>query len=113
MTATVELRGLEVFGHHGATDKEQAEGQTLLWDVSWEVADPTEDDLSRTVDYLEVARCVQEVSDGRRFRLLESLAAAAADAIVERFAVEQVQVQVRKPKIGLPVEYSAATIERP
>ena len=113
MSATVELRGLEVFGHHGATDEEQAEGQTLLWDVSWEVAEPAEDDLSKTVDYVEVAQCVQEVSDGARFQLLESLAAAAADTIIERFSVERVRVRLRKPNIGLPVEYSAATVERP
>jgi dihydroneopterin aldolase len=71
------------------------------------------DELSRTVDYEEVAACIKEVSDGRRFRLLESLAAAAADAVKERFTVERVRVRVRKPKLGLRVEYSAATVERP
>jgi dihydroneopterin aldolase len=58
---------------------------------------------------------VREVSDGRRFRLLESLATAVADALLERFPVERVRVRVRKRGIrpgGLAVEHSAATAEK-
>jgi 7,8-dihydroneopterin aldolase/epimerase/oxygenase len=112
MGVTVELRGLEVFGHHGATDEEQEAGQTLLWDVDWTIGEPASDDLAATVDYEQVAACVREVSDARRYRLLESLAAAGADAIRERFEVECVRVRVRKTELGLPVEYSSATVER-
>jgi dihydroneopterin aldolase len=109
----VELHGLEVFGHHGVSETEQKRGQTLLWDVAWRLGEVSQDDLSATVDYVEVSELVKEVSDSRRFRLLESLAAAAADAIMERFQVESVRVRVRKPQLELPVEYSAATVERP
>jgi dihydroneopterin aldolase len=109
----VELHGLEVFGHHGVSDEERDRGQTLLWDVAWRLGEVSRDDLSETVDYVAVAACIKEVSEGRRFQLLESLVAAAADAIVERFAVEWVRVRVRKPKLDLPVEYTAATVERP
>jgi len=112
MGVSVELRGLEVFGHHGATEEEQEAGQTLLWDVEWGVDEPASDDLSETVDYEEVVACVQSVSDSQRFQLLESLAASAADAIKERFGVQRVRVRVRKTTLGLPVEYSAATVER-
>jgi len=55
---------------------------------------------------------VRKVSGSRRYRLLESLAAAGADAVRERFKVERVRVRVRKTELGLPVEYSAATVER-
>jgi dihydroneopterin aldolase len=109
----VELHGLEVFGHHGVSDEERDRGQILLWDAVWRVGAVSRDDLSDTVDYVAVAACIKEVSDRRRFRLLESLAAAAADAIVERFAVEWVRVRVRKSKLDLPVEYTAAIVERP
>ena len=71
------------------------------------------DDLSATVDYVEVAECVKGVSDSRRFQLLESLAEAAADAIFGRFSVQWVRVRVRKPEVDLPVEFTAATVERP
>lgn len=109
----VELRGLEVFGHHGVTDEEQEAGVTLLWDVSWRLGEVPEDDLSATVDYVEVAEVVKEVSDSRRFQLLESLAEAAADAIHARFKPQWLRVRVRKTDLDLPVEFTAATVERP
>ena len=109
----VELHGLEVFGHHGASEEEQERGQTLLWDVAYRVEEVARDDLSATVDYVEVARCVRDVSDGQRFRLLESLAGETADALLARFPVQWVRVRVRKTELDLEVEYAAATVERP
>jgi 7,8-dihydroneopterin aldolase/epimerase/oxygenase len=113
---TVELHGLEVYGYHGATEVEQREGQTFLFDVKFELqGEPEADELEHTVDYREVAACVREVSDGRRLRLLESLAAAVADELMARFAFERVRVRVRKPHVQLdpPAEHSAAIVERP
>ncbi len=116
MGVTVELRGLEVFGHHGATEEEREAGRTLLYDVWWEVGDEAlSDRLEDTVDYDGVVECVRSVSDARRFHLLEALAAAVADSVVARFRVEHVRVRVRKAGIrpaGLGLTHSAATVER-
>jgi dihydroneopterin aldolase len=113
----VEVAGLELRGHHGASAEEQERGQRFLFDVRLEVSDAAlSDRLEDAVDYREVARCVAEVSEGRRFTLLEALAAAAADTIVQRFPVERVRVRVRKPDVrpaGFEVEWTAATVERP
>ena len=113
----VELAGLRLFGHHGATEEERKRGQTFLYDVRLEVGDDAlSDRLEDAVDYAQVAALVQEVSEGRAFCLLEPLAAAVADAVVDRFDVERVRVRVRKPEVrpaGLEVEYAAATVERP
>ena len=115
MTVTVELAGLEIFGYHGVEEDERRAGQPFLFDVSLGVHEAAASDrLEDTVDYRDVAACVREVSDGRQFQLLEALAAAVADAILARFAVERVRVRVRKPRAVLadPLEYSAATVER-
>jgi dihydroneopterin aldolase len=112
----VEVAGLELHGHHGASEMERERGQAFLFDVRLEVSDAAlSDRLEDAVDYREVVRCVREVSDGRRFALLEALAGAVADAILVRFPVERVRVRVRKPEVrpaGLPVEWTAATVER-
>lgn len=111
---TVELHGLEVFGHHGVEEDERREGQTFLFDVSFEVSDEAlADRIEDAVDYRLVAEAVRETSDARAFQLLEALAAAVADRLIERFPIEHVRVRVRKPKLNLAVEYSAATVERP
>jgi dihydroneopterin aldolase len=111
----VELRGLEVFGHHGVDEDERLVGQRFVFDVWMEVPEPREDRIEDAVDYREVAACVRAISDARRFQLLESLAGAVADELVVRFPVERVRVRVRKPEVKLdpPAEYSAATAERP
>jgi dihydroneopterin aldolase len=113
----VEVQGLELRGHHGASEGEQERGQTFLFDLRLEVSDAAlSDRIEDAVDYREVVRVVQEISDGRRFALLEALAAATADAILERFPVEQVRVRVRKPEVrpaGQSVAWTAATVERP
>ena len=113
----VELAGLEVFGYHGVEADEQEHGQLFLFDVQLEVGDRgSTDRLAEAVDYTEVARVIRELSDGQRFDLLEALAARTAVVLFERFAPERVRIRVRKPQVepaGMPVEYSAVTIELP
>jgi dihydroneopterin aldolase len=109
---TIELAGLEVFGYHGANEDERRDGQRLLYDLELEVGEAgSSDRIEDAVDYREVAACVREISEGRSFHLLEALAAAVADALLDRFPVTRVRVRVRKPDVRLPVEHAAATVE--
>ena len=113
MTTTVEVMGLEVLGRHGVGEDERRDGQRFLYDLWLDVGEAgSTDRIEDAVDYREVATCVREVSDARAFHLLEALAAAVADAIVERFPVARVRVRVRKPDVRLPVEHTAAIVER-
>jgi dihydroneopterin aldolase len=97
---TVEIRDLRVFGRHGVREEERARGQDFLFDVELEVGDRgTSDRLQEAVDYVEVARAVQEVSDGRRYALLEALATAVADELERRFTPARLLVRVRKPEV--------------
>jgi dihydroneopterin aldolase len=112
----LELHGLEVHGRHGVLPEERRSGQRFLFDLWLGVPDAAlSDRIEDAVDYREVAQVVRAVSDGRTFALLEALAAAVADALLERFPLERARVRVRKPDVRLdpPVEFSAATVERP
>jgi 7,8-dihydroneopterin aldolase/epimerase/oxygenase len=109
----VELHRLEVFGHHGVLESEQREGQTFFYDVTLEIGEPAADRVEETIDYRNVAAKVEEVSDSTRFALIETLAAAVADALLASFPVAAVSVRVRKPRpAGIAAEWSAATAER-
>lgn len=115
MSITVELYGLELEGAHGVEEAEWRLPQPFLFDLWLEVPDAAAADrLEDTVDYREVVSCVREISDGRQFSLLEAMAAAVAEALVERFEVEAARVRVRKPTVQLeaPVEWTAAIVER-
>jgi dihydroneopterin aldolase len=112
----VELHGLHVFGYHGVEEEERRLGQLFLYDVELEVGDRgASDRIEDALDYRDVATCVREVSQ-RQFALLEALATAVADTLLERFAPRSVRVRVRKPQVkpaGLTVEYGAVTVDRP
>ena len=113
---TVEVRDLRVFGRHGVHEQERERGQDFVFDVELDVGERgTTDRLEDAVDYVEVARVVQEVSDGRQFNLLEALATAVADELQQRFAPDRIRVRVRKPEVrpaGLDGTV-AATVTRP
>ena len=112
---TVEIEALELFGYHGVHEDEQRHGQRFLFDIAYDVSDaPLSDDIADAVDYSEIVALVRGISDGRRFNLLEALAAAVADALLARFPVRRVRVRVRKPdvKLGFAVAWTAASVER-
>jgi dihydroneopterin aldolase len=113
VTTTIELRGLELHGHHGVLEHEREHGQRFLFDLELDVPAPSEDAIEAAVDYREVAATVREISDERAFALLETLAAAVAEALLARFPVTRVRVRVRKPDVELdpPVAYSAVSVE--
>jgi dihydroneopterin aldolase len=97
---TVEVRDLRVFGRHGVHEEERARGQDFLFDVELDVGERgTSDRLREAVDYVEVARAVEEVSDGTQFALLEALASAVAEELERRFSPERLLVRVRKPEV--------------
>jgi 7,8-dihydroneopterin aldolase/epimerase/oxygenase len=112
----IEIEGLELQGFHGATAEEKKRGQRFLFDVVLVAHDAgiRTDQLADTIDYTKVVECVQQVSEKQRFNLIEALAAAVADEILERFDISRVRVRVRKPEVVLnaPVEHTAATVER-
>jgi dihydroneopterin aldolase len=112
----IELFGLRVFGFHGVEEWERRDGQLFLFDIWLELPEGagSSDRIEDTVDYTQVAALVQEVSEARTFKLLESLASAVADALVERFPVDRIRVRVRKPQVQLepPAEHSAVSVVR-
>lgn len=101
--ATIRLEGLSVFGHHGARPYEKEAGQRLEVDLELEPSDDRaehSDRLADAVDYDRLYQTVREVVEGKSFHLLEALAAATAEAVLERFGVRRVKVRISKQNLG-------------
>ncbi len=114
---TIELLSLVVFGHHGYLEAERKLGQRFLVDLWVDVdeAATASDDIDHTVDYRHLAALVRETFAGPERLLLEGLAGAIADGVLDRFpAALNVRVRVRKPDVVLdpPVDHAAVIVER-
>ncbi len=115
-SVVVEIRGLELSGIHGVEEREREQPQPFLFDLWLDVGEAgLSDRIDEAIDYRDVAACVRDISEARSFQLLEALAAAVADALLERFPLESVCVRVRKPDVrpaGFAVDYTAASVSR-
>jgi dihydroneopterin aldolase len=94
------IEGLEVYGHHGVPVEERVVGQRLLYDVRLTIDDcrgAQTDDVRDTIDYTEVIDLIVDVATVKSYSLLERLAQATAEAILRKFPLDEVWVQVTKP----------------
>jgi dihydroneopterin aldolase len=110
------IEGLEVYGHHGVTDEEKVLGQRLLYDVrlTMDECDAAyTDDVADTVDYTEVIDVIVDVATTGSYSLLERLSQLTAEAIIRRFPVDEVWVQVTKPHppVACALDSVAAAVE--
>ena len=96
------LRGLPVDCVIGTLPSERDSPQRLCFDLTlsgdFSRAGAT-DDLNDAVDYTAVERAVREYAAGTKFQLLERLAYACADRLLESFPLLSVVV----PPSNLPV----------
>lgn len=84
----------------GVKEKERETPQPLLLSLSFPhdfLKAALGDQLEETVDYGDVARAVEEFTRDGDFRLLEKLARDLAAHLGERFGLEWVSLEVRKP----------------
>ena len=111
------IEGLELFAHHGVHTEEREIGQVFLVDVELQ-GDfrPTRDELSATVDYMAVVRLVQEFNQTHQFKLIESLAHALTERILDDFpTVGRTRVRISKypsAPVGLRLGRVAVEVER-
>lgn len=97
------IRDLELFGHHGLSPEERERGGLFSLDLELEGGFGYKDQLEATVDYSMVIEKVKRINT-RSFKLIETFARAAAEAILGDFPlVERVQVRVKKLHPPLPV----------
>jgi dihydroneopterin aldolase len=113
--ASIQIRGLKVFGHHGVYEQERQQGQSFLIDVKLELTQiPERDDLSETVNYAEVIEEIERVSKSKSFNLLESFAQAIGKQLLEKFGrLRAVDVRVRKQLRGADadLDWVAASVQ--
>ncbi|HEV3123269.1 MAG TPA: dihydroneopterin aldolase [Candidatus Dormibacteraeota bacterium] len=116
MSDRLVLEGMEFFGYHGDIEAERALGGRYSVDVelSADLRDAgRSDSLTDSIDYVRCFQLVREVVENRQFRLLEALAQAIADELLDHPRATQVRVRVAKqPPVRGGFRQFAVVIER-
>jgi dihydroneopterin aldolase len=117
MTDRITLRGLRVRGFHGVLPEERRNGQDFVIDSVLDVdisPAAATDDLSRTVNYSDLAHALAGIVAGEPLDLIETLAERLAAACLQQPLVSAVEITVHKPDapITLPFDDVTVTIRR-
>jgi len=100
VTTRLFLTGIEARGRHGASPGEKDEPQMFVVDLDVEVEEH-DDALDATADYRSLIGTAREVVQTSSFDLLESIAAAVAQAVVTQDGVVRATAIVHKPAAAI------------
>jgi dihydroneopterin aldolase len=111
----IRLRDLTIFPRLGVAQFEKEWVQKVTLDLELHLnleQAATSDDVSQTVDYQRVYQRIREVSDARKFHLVESLANEIAAMILREFKlVERTLIRVRKTNLPFDANLSCVEVE--
>jgi 7,8-dihydroneopterin aldolase/epimerase/oxygenase len=114
MNDFIHIEQLEVFAHLGVPDEERFSPQRLTFDITfWPARQGPElgDDIRRTVNYAAVCTETEKFVHNRSDRLIETLADALANHLLEVFEIRRIMIELRK--FILPdVQFVSVTVTR-
>jgi dihydroneopterin aldolase len=110
----IRLKEITVFPRLGVGDLEKSWVQKVTLDVELfldlSVAGKS-DQIADTVDYQRIYELVREVSEARKYHLVEALAHNIAEAIRARYRVARILVRVRKLSLPFDAHLSCVEVE--
>lgn len=118
MADRIQLTGIQVHANHGVLPHEAEFGQPFSIDITcWLdfAAAARDDDLTKTINYAELARLAVDIATGTRRELIETVASEIADTALSRYPeLHSIEVTVHKPHapVGLSLTDVAVTARR-
>lgn len=98
----IAIRGIRAFGRHGADPGERDEPQRFDVDVELDLdlrAPSVSDDLAETVNYAALHDRITAIVETRSYALIERLAGAILDTVLEDARVLSARVTIAKPRL--------------
>ena len=112
------LSNLGFYGYHGVLEAEKVLGQKFFIDMELYL-DTKEagqtDDMNKSVSYADVYNLVKDITENKRFDLIEALAENIACEVLDKFSLIQgIMVRVKKPEAPVSgiFDYFAVEIRR-
>ncbi|AFZ45683.1 dihydroneopterin aldolase [Halothece sp. PCC 7418] len=102
---TIKIENIRCYGYTGFLPEEQVLGQwfevSLTLGVDLSLAGDS-DEIRHTLDYRSAIAQVKQIIETEKFALIEKLAHAIAQAILQLDLVQQVCVELSKPAPPIP-----------
>jgi len=112
MSDQIKISGIKGFGFHGVLESERKTGQHFLIDAVITLnLQNLKDDLSKTINYSEIADAIKNNIESNPVNLIETLAERIATDILSKYVQAQaVEISVHKPGAPLNVEFSDLSV---
>ncbi|TVX95822.1 dihydroneopterin aldolase [Cohnella terricola] len=109
------LKRMVFYGYHGVYPEENKLGQKY-WvdlDLRLDLSRPAQsDDVADTVNYAEIHALVKEIVEGPPVKLIETLAANIASAVLGTYtSIHKATVSVTKPNPPFDITFDGVTVE--
>jgi dihydroneopterin aldolase len=109
------LSRMAFFGYHGVFPEENKLGQQFFVDAELSLplglAGRT-DELEHTINYAEVYYTVQNIVEGKSFRLIEALAEKIASELLQTYtSINEIKIRVIKPHPPFKIFFEGVTVE--
>lgn len=109
------MSNLGFYGYHGLLKEEALLGQKFFIDIELYLdtkkAGQT-DDMTKSVSYADVYDVVKDITQNKRFNLLEALAENIASEVLKKFEpIKKIKVRVKKPEAPVPGIYDYFGVE--
>jgi FolB domain-containing protein len=95
----IEIHDLELKGRIGVAENERENPQRLLVSVRFQIQTTfaaLNDQLEKTIDYAVVAAELEKVVETSGARLIEKLVSDIGDALMARFPMQRLEIELRK-----------------
>jgi dihydroneopterin aldolase len=103
------------YGFHGVFPDENKLGQQFYVDaeLSLSLAEAGHsDELEHTVNYAKVYHTVQDLVEGKSYRLIEALAENIASTLLQTYtSINEIKVRVIKPHPPFKIFFDGVTVE--
>ena len=109
------IENLKIFAHHGVDQEENEKGQNFYVNVILETDTrkaAASDDLSLSTNYGEVCRFLDSFLKEHTYKLIETAAEKAAEALLLQFPfVRQVILEIRKPEAPISIPFESVSVK--
>ena len=108
------LTGMEFFGRHGCSEEERKHLQPFIIDAELNLdlsKAGKSDNLTDTVDYVQVFNEIKKIVTGTPKNLIEAVAEDIAQSLLENFTqIENLKITIHKPAAPIADPFNGAAV---